>query len=114
MKSVGQEHAHDGLASHRASRPTILITGATGYVGGRLLHRLEADPRHRVRCLSRNPETLGGRVARETEAVAGDALNPASLVRAMRDVDTAYYLIHSLDVSGDFESLDRTAAQNFA
>jgi uncharacterized protein YbjT (DUF2867 family) len=97
-----------------AGRPTILITGATGYVGGRLLHRLEADARHGVRCLTRRPEALAGRIAPRTEAVAGDALDPASLGGAMHGVDTAYYLIHSMDASGDFESLDRAAAENFA
>jgi uncharacterized protein YbjT (DUF2867 family) len=67
-----------------------------------------------VRCLTRRPGALAGRVARETERVAGDALDAASLVQAMGGVDTAYYLIHSMDASGDFESLDRTAAKNFA
>jgi len=97
-----------------AQRGTVLITGATGYVGGRLLHRLQADARHRVRCLTRRPEALAGRTAKDTEAFVGDALDPASLLRAMRGVETAYYLIHSMDAAGSFESLDRTAASNFA
>jgi uncharacterized protein YbjT (DUF2867 family) len=101
-------------ATPHAARATILVTGATGYVGGRLLHRLETDPRNRVRCLTRRPEALAGRIAGDTEAVAGDALDPASLERAMRGVVTAYYLIHSMDASRDFESLDRAAARNFA
>jgi uncharacterized protein YbjT (DUF2867 family) len=95
-------------------RGTVLITGATGYIGGRLLHRLEEDGRHRVRCLTRRPETLAGRTAEHTEAFTGDALDPASLIDAMQGVETAYYLIHSMDASGDFESLDRAAAENFA
>jgi uncharacterized protein YbjT (DUF2867 family) len=101
-------------SSLQDSRGAVLVTGATGYVGGRLLHRLETDARHRVRCLTRRPEALAGRVAQHTEVFAGDALDAASLARAMHRVDTAYYLIHSMDASGDFESLDRTAARNFA
>ncbi|HET7046819.1 MAG TPA: SDR family oxidoreductase [Solirubrobacteraceae bacterium] len=97
-----------------AVEKTVLLTGATGYVGGRLLKALEADDRHRVRCLTRRPEALAGRMAPDTEALAGDALDAASLARAMHGVDTAYYLIHSMDASGDFESLDRAAAKNFA
>jgi uncharacterized protein YbjT (DUF2867 family) len=92
----------------------VLLTGATGYVGGRLLHRMEAQARHRVRCLTRRPEALAGRTAAETEVVAGDLLDAGSLASAMRGVETAYYLVHSMDESGDFEELDRVAARNFA
>ena len=92
----------------------VLLTGATGYVGGRLLHRLEAGGAHRVRCLTRRPEPLAARVADGTEVAAGDALEWASLRAAMEGVDTAYYLIHSMDTSGEFEQLDRAAASNFA
>jgi uncharacterized protein YbjT (DUF2867 family) len=95
-------------------RPTVLVTGATGYVGGRLLHRLESRRAHRVRCLTRRPEALAGRVAGETELAAGDALDAASLAPAMEGVHTAYYLIHSMDASAEFEELDRAAASNFA
>jgi uncharacterized protein YbjT (DUF2867 family) len=91
----------------------ILLTGATGYVGGRLLHRLEASGRQ-VRCLTRRPEALATRVADATEVVAGDVLDAASLRRAMADVETAYYLIHSMETSTRFEALDRLAARNFA
>ncbi|TMM08467.1 MAG: SDR family oxidoreductase [Actinobacteria bacterium] len=93
---------------------TILLTGATGYVGGRLLHRLEAAEAPRVRCLTRRPELLADRAATQTEIVAGDVLDPGSLAPAMHGVHTAYYLIHSMDASGDFEALDREGAKNFA
>jgi uncharacterized protein YbjT (DUF2867 family) len=93
---------------------TVLLTGASGYIGGRLLHRLEAEERHRVRCLTRRPAALAGRTAAETEVYAGDVLEPKSLASAMAGVDTAYYLVHSMGASGDFESLDRVAARNFA
>jgi uncharacterized protein YbjT (DUF2867 family) len=90
----------------------ILLTGATGYVGGRLLHRFEAAGR-RVRCLARRPEHLRPRVAPTTEVVAGDVLDRASLDAAMRGVTTAYYLVHSMADREHFEEADRTAARTF-
>src|SRR6202012_222652 len=91
----------------------ILPTGATGYVGGRLLRRLEPSGRH-VRCLTRRPAALATRIADGTEVCAGDVLDAASLRRAMEGVETAYYLVHSMGTSTGFEALDRTAARNFA
>lgn len=90
----------------------ILLTGATGYVGGRLLRRLE-ERRHRVRCLVRDPERLRGRVGVTTELVAGDVLNPASLAPSMQGVDIAYYLVHSMGSAGSFEEEDRRGAHAF-
>lgn len=90
----------------------ILLTGATGYIGGRLLGFLEqAD--YRVRCLARRPEFLQQRVETGTEVVAGDVLDRDSLHDAMQGVHTAYYLVHSMGSSGDFEEQDRLAAKNF-
>ena len=91
----------------------VLLTGATGYVGGRLLSRLEQRG-VRVRCLSRRPEALRGRVGSTTETVAGDVLDPASLAAALQGVDTAYYFVHSMGADRDFEEEDRIAATNFA
>ncbi len=90
----------------------ILLTGATGYVGGRLLRALESAG-HSVRCLARRPEFLGQRVDPETEVVRGDCLEPASLEPAMAGIEAAYYMVHSMGSSGDFEDLDRQAAANF-
>jgi len=91
----------------------ILLTGATGYVGGRLLKTLESGG-DRVRCLARRPEFLQPSVAESTQVVKGDVLDPPSLVAAMEGVDTAYYLVHSMVSSRSFEEEDRRAAENFA
>jgi len=90
-----------------------LLTGATGYVGGRLLRRLELDSLA-VRCLCRNPEALGWRVAPGTEVVRGDLLQPASLGAAFSGVDTAFYLVHSMYAGTEFEAHEIEAAANFA
>ena len=90
----------------------ILVTGATGYVGGRLTAALE-HAGHRVRCLARRPEVLRGRVAPATEVVQGDCLDPASLEVALSGVHTAYYLVHSMGATSDFAALDRQAARTF-
>jgi uncharacterized protein YbjT (DUF2867 family) len=91
----------------------ILLTGATGYIGGRLLPLLVADG-WRVRCLARQPEHLSPRVLQSVEVVQGDLLDAASLVAAMQGVETAFYLVHSMGATGDFETQDRLAAENFA
>ncbi len=91
-------------------KPLILLTGATGYVGGELLKALVAGG-HRVRCLARRPEALG--TATGTEVVRGDVLDAASVRAAMTGVDTAYYLVHSMSSPGSFEEEDRAAARVF-
>jgi uncharacterized protein YbjT (DUF2867 family) len=96
----------------RADHGLILIAGATGYVGGRLRRRLEESER-RVRCLARRPEVLAARVGPATEVVGGDVLVPESLAPALADVESAFYLVHSMDAGADFEARDRLAARNF-
>ncbi len=91
----------------------ILLTGATGYIGGRLLPELEASG-YRVRCLARQSSRLRDRVSEETEVVEGDLLVESTLGPAMQDVDTALYLVHSMGDGGAFEEKERQAAQNFA
>ena len=90
-----------------------LLTGATGYIGGRLLGRLQRDGLA-VRCLCRNPEALGWRAAPGTELVQGDLLQPASLGVAFSGVDTAFYLVHSMKAGDRFEADEKAAASNFA
>jgi uncharacterized protein YbjT (DUF2867 family) len=91
----------------------ILLTGATGYIGGRLLKALEARG-HRVRCLARRPDFLRPRVGELTEIVKGDLLDSTSLEPAMAGVHSAYYLVHSMGSTGAFEEEDRRAAGFFA
>jgi uncharacterized protein YbjT (DUF2867 family) len=91
----------------------ILLTGSSGYVGGRLIPLLEKQ-RARLRCLARNPDMMRPRLQAGTEVVPGDVLDTSSLQRAMQGVHTAYYLIHLMSGSKDFEKEDRQAATNFA
>jgi uncharacterized protein YbjT (DUF2867 family) len=98
--------------SSTSAQPLILLTGATGYVGGRLLKALQTAG-YPVRCLARRPEFLAPRVSPETDIVKGDCLDAASLPAACAGVHTAYYLVHSMGSTGDFTEQDRTAAANF-
>jgi uncharacterized protein YbjT (DUF2867 family) len=91
--------------------PRILLTGASGYIGGRLLRRFE-EGGHAVRCLARQPETVVP-TATTTEVVAGDCLDQGSLDRALAGVHCAYYLVHSMAAGAQFANLDREAAQTF-
>lgn len=91
----------------------ILLTGASGYVGGRLLPLLE-ERGYRIRCLARRPEYLRPRVGPDTEVFRGDVLDRASLDRALEHIEVAFYLVHSMATSDDFEQADRRAAVNFA
>jgi len=94
------------------SNQIVLITGASGYVGGRLLRLLVQDGWN-VRCLARQPEHLASRMPEGAEVVRGDLLDAASLPAAMKGVTAAYYLVHSMGATGDFERQDRLAAENF-
>jgi len=93
-------------------KPRILLTGATGYIGGRLLSQLEAAG-FRMRCMARRPEYLRSRVETGTEVVQGDVFDAVSLAAALDGMDIAYYLIHSMGSAGGFEEQDREAARAF-
>lgn len=95
-----------------AEQPRVLLTGATGYVGGLLLPLLEKQS-VTVRCLARNPDKIR-RSRATTEVVRGDVLDALSLDEALQGVDTAYYLVHLMSGSKNFEREDRQAATNFA
>lgn len=101
------------MGNHDDTPARILVTGASGYVGGRLVPALEARG-ERVRCLARTPRYLEGRFSPATEIVRGDALDRPSLDAALKGVDTAYYLVHSMGSGAGFEERDRACALNFA
>ena len=89
-----------------------LVTGATGYIGGRLVPELLAAG-HRVRVMARRPESLRDHPwSGDVDIVQADASDESSLGAAMADVDVAYYLIHALGTS-DFEQTDRDNASHF-
>ena len=89
-----------------------LVTGASGYIGGRLVPEL-VQAGHQVRVMARHPEGLRDRPwAGSVETVRADASDPASLVSALQGVDVAYYLIHALGTDG-FEKTDRENARRF-
>ena len=89
-----------------------LVTGATGYVGGRLVPRL-LESGFAVRALARNPAKLAGVPWRDRiEVSRGDLGDASSLVSAFADIDVVYYLVHSMGFSKDFAAEERRAAQN--
>lgn len=89
-----------------------LVTGATGYVGGRLYPALRAAG-HDVRLLSRRPDELRARLGAAADVVGGDVRDATSLDTALRGVDVAYYLVHSMGQRGSFAAADREAAATF-
>lgn len=93
--------------------PTVLLTGVSGYVGGRLAQAMQRRG-VRLRCLARNVEFVAHRVGSATEACQGDVLDRDSLLKAMRGVDVAYYLVHSMGQGRGFAEQDRLGASNFA
>ncbi len=93
--------------------PVVLLAGASGYVGGRLIPLLEKQSAI-LRCLARNPDKLRPLVKKPTQIARGDVLDAPSLDEALEGVHTAYYLVHLMSGSKDFEKEDRQAALNFA
>ncbi|HVM53844.1 MAG TPA: SDR family oxidoreductase [Acidimicrobiales bacterium] len=91
----------------------ILVTGATGYIGGRLVPRLLAEGRS-VRCLVRDPRRVAGRGWQDVDVIGGDVADAEALAVAMRSVDVAYYLVHSMAGSESFRDRDRELAAKFA
>jgi uncharacterized protein YbjT (DUF2867 family) len=99
----------------------VLVTGATGFIGSRIVKRLLADRKYNVRCMTRNPDSiyelfnLSGDII---DVAKADASNYSELVEALKEVDVAFYLIHSMEGSSkqwkEFSKRDRIAAENFA
>jgi uncharacterized protein YbjT (DUF2867 family) len=103
-----------GFVMPPAERQRVLVTGVTGYVGGRLIPLLLARG-YRVRVLVRDSDRLAGRSWRDrVEVAVGDVLDPATLPAALDGVDAAYYLIHSMSSHADFAQRDLRAARTFA
>ncbi|BBX05904.1 DUF2867 domain-containing protein [Mycolicibacterium aichiense] len=95
-----------------AKQIRCLVTGATGYVGGRLVPRLLEDG-FAVRALARNPDKLANVPWRDQIEIArGDLTDADSLAEAFTDIDVVYYLVHSMGTSADFAADERRAAQN--
>jgi uncharacterized protein YbjT (DUF2867 family) len=92
---------------------TVLLTGATGYIGGQLLDVLSKEPDTGLRLLVRDKSRFQPSGEIRAELLEGSTFDQASLRRALRGVDIAYYLIHSMAAKGDFETLDRQSAANF-
>lgn len=97
----------------RPAARLVLVTGASGYLGGRLVPEL-LEAGYRVRCLARPPAKLRDHAwADRVETVRGDVTDEDSLRRALDGVQIAYYLVHALDTGSGFEESDRQAARLF-
>lgn len=102
------------MTQHTSTRGTVLVTGATGYIGGLLVPKL-LDAGWTVRALTRSAEKLRTRDwADRIRIVEGDATSGDDLRTAMSGVDVAYYLVHSMDGGGDLARRDRELAEGFA
>lgn len=102
------------MSANEIAKMRCLVTGATGYIGGRLVPLL-LDQGHEVRCLTRRPAQLQGVPwAARCEVVQGDALDRSTLDAAMEGIEVVYYLVHSIGTGASFQSSDRTAAEHTA
>ncbi len=99
---------HNKTKKHR-----LLITGATGYIGRRLTHRLMTENGYDIRLLVRNRNKVQIGIQDKFEIFEGSTFDTDSLKRALTGVDTAYYLIHSMGSREDYQERDRISAENF-
>ena len=99
--------------SEQQSKPIVLITGATGYIGRRLTHHLLAGNRYSLRLFVRNRRKVQAATAESVEVFEGTTFEPDTLGPALKDVDSAFYLIHSMGSDEDYRKLDLESAENF-
>ena len=90
----------------------VLLTGSTGYIGRRLKHRLIQDENISLRLFVRDKKSISSKIIQKVDVHEGDTFKKESLKKALKDVDIAFYLIHSLNRK-DYKDLDKTSAQNF-
>ena len=90
----------------------VLLTGSTGYIGRRLKEKLLEDKDIQLRLLVRNKKSISNDIKNKIEIIEGDTFNKESLKEALKDIDVAYYLIHSLS-NDNYKDLDKISAQNF-
>jgi uncharacterized protein YbjT (DUF2867 family) len=121
--SQGDRLKYTKLSSNTENpRATILVTGASGFIGSRVVKRLlAANTSCKIRCMTRNTKALShffGETSDRLEIVNADVQNYSDLIKVLRDVDIAYYLIHSMEGSSKdwkkFAERDRVAAENFS
>ena len=91
----------------------LLVTGATGYIGRRLVNRLLQESSHAIRILVRSRQKVQAAVADQVDIREGDTFSPETLQEALQGIDTAFYLIHSMGSRDDYRDLDRISAENF-
>ncbi|MFM6977855.1 MAG: NAD(P)H-binding protein, partial [Micrococcales bacterium] len=102
------------MRGSRGDKPLALVTGATGYIGGRLIPELLAAG-YRVRVLARNVERLKYQPwLNDVEVFEGDATNSQAVTESLKNVDVAYYLLHALMSKNDFEAKEAELAEIFA
>ncbi|MEV8134928.1 SDR family oxidoreductase [Microbacterium aurantiacum] len=111
---TGREAALVAVPAEDGTPPRVLVLGATGYIGGRLVPRLLAAG-YRVRVLARDTSRLGAFTwGADVESVQGDATDAEAMAAATADVDVLYYLVHSMSAGAAFEDADRRAARTVA
>ena len=109
--SAGSDEPIDNESDTMNDQQRILLTGATGYVGGKLLRRLERDG-YVVNCLVRRPEKLT-HTGNRTKVFKGDLLDGSLPEEAFKGIECAFYLVHSMDGSTDFGARECEAADRF-
>lgn len=113
---------HMVVPDSKVSSLRILVTGASGFIGSRVVHRLSLSPsssdNQEIICMTRNVESLEGRFNQDVKIVNADVTDYQQLVKAMSGVDVTFYLIHSMEGSSKewkkFAERDRVSAENFA